>query len=278
MIYREATINDWDVLVSFYKKIYRKNHPLHSKEFWSWQYGDKKTGRSFIMIDETINSIVGHLGANFKDDIAWMINGYLDQNYRGKNLMKNLYDLAREYYPLAATAANSLGLNMYRNMGWYRYYDLQRYVKLNPKYKNEAPIDLCREITVDISHLETKNSHYFEQPFLNGIKLFEGSTAVSQANVGGARLVDINDCKKSEEELWSLGYLWIDYITSWNDMTIKELIKNNWEIDSKVGIPWRLNPIEKGYYCDITFLSEKNMNSKLVVNRSYSDHGRIGSI
>ena len=140
------------------------------------------------------------------------------------------------------------------------------------------PIELCRQIIVDISSIENKESHYFKQPFLKGIKLSDGSTAVSQENVGGARLVDLYDCKRSEEELWSLGYLWIDYITSWNDMKIKELVKNNWDIDSKVGIPWRLDPIETGYYCDITFLSEKPINNEFIVHRSFSDHGRIGSI
>jgi len=37
----------------------------------------------------------------------------------------------------------------------------------------------------------------------------------------------------------------MDYITSWNDLTIKDLEKNDWVLDNKSVVPWRLNPIEK---------------------------------
>jgi hypothetical protein len=52
MIIREATLKDWDKLYDFFKKNYRANHPLHNKEFWEWQYGDEKFGRSFICLDD----------------------------------------------------------------------------------------------------------------------------------------------------------------------------------------------------------------------------------
>lgn len=104
------------------------------------------------------------------------------------------------------------------------------------------------------------------------------STAVSQENVGGLRVVDVNNLQKLEEEAWSLGYLWIDYITSWNDLKVKDLEKNNWVLDHESIVPWRLNPLEENYFCDITFLSELPLDNEFIVHRSYSDHGRIGSL
>ena len=91
-------------------------------------------------------------------------------------------------------------------------------------------------------------------------------------------MVDINDLANSEKEIWELGYLWIDYITSWNDLKSIELEKNNWVLDYKSVIPWRLNPLQKDYFCDITFLSEKPLDHNFIVHRSFSDHGRVGSL
>ena len=96
MITREATIEDWDELLYFFKKVYRENHPLHSKDFWEWQYGSKEFGRSFICLNDA-NRIVGHVGANFGGNIAWIINVYLDEECRGKGILGKLYDLARQY-------------------------------------------------------------------------------------------------------------------------------------------------------------------------------------
>jgi hypothetical protein len=121
-------------------------------------------------------------------------------------------------------------------------------------------------------------TNYFKQPGIKGICLLDGSTAVSQEEVGGLRAVDINDVELLEKEAWKLGYNWIDYITSWNDLKTKNLEKNGWVLDYKSHIPWRLNPIEKDYFCDITFLSEECLDKKLIVHRSFSDHGRVGSI
>ena len=131
MTTREATIKDWDKLEVFFTKIYRQNHPLQNKEFWEWQYGDSKYGRSFICLNLN-DEIEGHVGANFQGDLAWIINVYLSEECRGKGILGKLYNLARNYYPLAATAANEAGLGLYKNMRWIRYYDLVRYVKINP--------------------------------------------------------------------------------------------------------------------------------------------------
>lgn len=277
MITREANIEDWDKLYIFFSKIYRVNHPLQNKEFWLWQFGDPKYGRSFICMNEN-QEIVGHVGANFGGNIAWIINVYLNEECRGKGILSKLYELARAYYPLAATAANEAGLGLYRNMRWFRYYDLVRYVKVNPSIQNPSFEKVCLSCESDVQSYVIKDTHYFQQPGIKGLVFEDGSRAICQKNVGGLRVVDINDLKKIELKAWELGYNWMDYITSWNDLKIKELENEGWIVDSKSIIPWRLNPVEEGYYCDITFLSEEPLDRDFIVHRSYSDHGRIGSL
>ncbi len=274
---REANIEDWDKLNAFYSRVYRPNHPLLNKEFWLWQYGNKKYGRAFIYLNSK-NEIAGHVGANFGGEVAWIINVYLDKDSRGKGVLRELYNLARNYYPLAATAANKAGLGLYRNMRWYRYFDLVRYVKINPAIHNPDFNSVCKKVDVSIANLINKDTHYFQQPFLKGLTLNDGSKAISQEEVGGIRVVDVCQLEQLEKQAWDLGYLWMDYITSWNDLKTKELEKNSWVIDSESIVPWRLNPLEKDYFCDITFLSEKPLNNEFIVHRSFSDHGRIGSI
>ncbi|OXG08796.1 acetyltransferase (GNAT) family protein [Flavobacterium araucananum] len=277
MITREATVEDWEILHSFFKIIYRENHPLHHKEFWEWQFGNKEFGRSFICLNEQ-GAVVGHVGANFGGELAWIINVYLNEECRGKGILGKLYELARNYYPLAATAANEAGLGLYKNMRWVRYYDLVRYVKINPNLMETSFETVCKKVAVEVDHLIKKDTHYFQQPSIKGIVLEDGSRAVSQENVGGLRITDIENLENLEKQAWQLGYLWIDYITSWNDLKTKDLEKNNWTLDYKNIVPWRLNPVEEKYFCDITFLSEKPLDNEFVVHRSYSDHGRIGSL
>ncbi|MCA6422541.1 MAG: GNAT family N-acetyltransferase [Flavobacterium sp.] len=277
MTTREATIEDWDKLYIFYKRVYRDNHPLQNKTFWEWQYGNKQYGRALICLNGN-NEIVGHVGASFVGNVAWIINVYLDEECRGKGILGTLYDLARKYYPLAATAANKAGLGLYQNMRWIRYYDLVRFVKINPTITEVTLENVCQEKEINVEHLSYKETHYFQQPNLNGIKLHDGSTAISQPNVSGLRVVDIYNSQELEEQAWQLGYNWIDYITSWNDLKTRQLEKNGWVIDNKSIVPWRLNPIVKNYFCDITFLSEKPLPNDFVVHRSFSDHGRIGSL
>ncbi|MFC6876089.1 GNAT family N-acetyltransferase [Flavobacterium myungsuense] len=277
MITREATIEDWDKLFIFFTRVYRSNHPLQNKEFWNWQYGEKQYGRSLICLNEN-GSIVGHVGANFGGGVAWIINVYLDEECRGKGILGKLYELARNYYPLAATAANEAGLGLYKNMRWIRYYDLVRYVKINPSLNEISTENVCKPTVVNVSNLIIKDTHYFQQPSLKGIILEDGSRAVSQENVGGLRVVDITDVNQIESQAWQIGYNWMDYITSWNDLKTKDLEKKGWVLDYKCFVPWRLNPLEKGYFCDITFLSEQPLNKEFIVHRSFSDHGRIGSL
>jgi len=277
MITREATIEDWDKLLVFFKKIYRENHPLQNKEFWEWQYGDANYGRSLICLNEN-DIVVGHVGANFGGGLAWIINVYLDEECRGKGILGKLYAIARSYYPLAATAANEAGLGLYKNMRWIRYYDLVRYVKINPKIELVTTENVCAKVDVSVEDKIINDTHYFQQPSLKGIRIGNSATAVSQENVGGLRLVDFEDINEVESNAWELGYNWIDYITSWNNLKTKELEKNGWVLDFKTVVPWRLNPLEKNCFCDITFLSEAPLDNNFVVHRSYSDHGRIGSL
>ena len=169
---REASIEDWKELLDFYTRVYRKDHPLQTKEFWVWQYGNKDKGRAFICLNDE-GKIVGHVGANFGGGFAWIINVFLDLEFRGKGVLRKLYDLARQYYPLAASAANQAGLGLYRNMRWFRYHDLVRYVKINPKIKtinvknvgaiyswDNIPKARLSERTNEIKY--SKFSHWFE--------------------------------------------------------------------------------------------------------------------
>ena len=277
MITREATSDDWNKLKLFFNKIYRKNHPLHNKEFWNWQYGNPKYGRSFICLNFN-DEIVGHVGANFQGNLAWIINVHLEEECRGKGILGKLYDLARNYYPLAATAANEAGLGLYKNMRWIRYYDLVRYVKINPKIENPTFTNVCTNVNVDIEKYINTDTHYFKQPTIKGISFNDNSTAVSQENVGGLRIISFDNLNDLEHKVWEIGYHWMDYITSWNDLKTKDLEKSGWVLDFKSIVPWRLNPLQENYFCDITFLSEEALNKEFVVKRYFSDHGRIGSI
>lgn len=277
MITREANSDDWNKLKQFFIKIYRQDHPLHQKEFWEWQYGDEKFGRSFICLNEK-EDVVGHVGANFGGGLAWIINVYLNEECRGKGILGKLYGLARNYYPLAATAANEAGLGLYKNMRWIRYHDLVRYVKINPIIEDKNFDSVCKGVIVNIDNLIIKDTHYFQQPSIKGLLLEDGSRGISQEDVGGLRVVSIKNSQEMESQAWQLGYLWMDYISSWNDLKSKDLEKNGWVLDFKSVVPWRLNPIEENYFCDITFLSEEPLDKEFIVHRSFSDHGRVGSL
>jgi GNAT superfamily N-acetyltransferase len=277
MIIRAATINDWDRLLYFFKKNYRESHPLHNKEFWEWQYGDEKFGRSFICLDDT-NRIVAHVGASFENNLAWLMNLYVDKDYEGKRIPAKLYDLARQYYPLVTTAANKAALDMYQSMRWIRYHNLIRYVKINPLIAEINIENVCKKISVEVDDYIQKDIHYFKQPSIKGLLFADGSRAVSQEDTGGLRVLDIVSIRELEQNAWQLGYLWIDYTTSWNDTKTRRLEKNGWVPDYQSVVPWRLNPIEENYFCDVSFLSEQPIDKELIVKRSHSDHGRVGSL
>lgn len=277
MIIRAATIKDWNQLVVFFKKIYRANHPLHSKEFWEWQYGDEKFGRSFICLDDN-EQVVAHVGASFENNLAWLMNLYVSKEHEGKRIPSKLYDLARQYYPLVTTAANKAALDMYQSMRWIRYHNLVRYVKINPIITDINIENVCKSIIVNLEDYLVKDIRYFQQPAIKGLLFKDGSRAVSQEEVGGLRILDIVNIRELENNAWQLGYLWMDYTTSWNDTKTRKLEKNGWVLDYKSVVPWRLNPVEENCFCDVSFLSEEPIDKELIVKRSHSDHGRVGSI
>jgi GNAT superfamily N-acetyltransferase len=276
MILREATIEDWEKLSQFFKIIYRENHPLHNKEFWEWQYGDERYGRSFICLDE--ERVVAHVGASFENNLAWLMNLYVSKEYEGKRIPAKLYDLARQYFPLVTTAANKAALDMYQSMRWIRYHNLVRYVKINPSITDLDVKNICKKIVVEVDDFIAKDIRYFQQPSIKGLLFGDGSRAVSQEDAGGLRVLDIVNIRELENNAWQLGYLWMDYTTSWNDTKTRRLEKNGWVPDYQSVVPWRLNPLEENYFCDVSFLSEEAIDKELIVKRSHSDHGRIGSI
>ena len=277
MIIREATVMDLDKLVLSFKKNYRENHPLHNKEFWKWQYGDEKYGRSFICLDDK-EQVVAHVGASFENNLAWLMNLYVNKEFEGKRIPSKLYDMARQYYPLVTTAANKAALDMYQSMHWIRYHNLVRYVKINPTVADININNVCKKIDVQVDKFVVKDIRYFQQPTIKGLLFDDGSRAVSQEFVGGLRVLDIGNSKVLENWAWHLGYLWMDYMTSWNDIQTRRLVKNGWVLDYESVVPWRLDPIEKNYFCDVSFLSEEPIDKQLIVKRSHSDHGRVGSI
>lgn len=277
MIIREATVMDLDKLVLFFKKNYRENHPLQNKEFWKWQYGDEKYGRSFICLDDK-EQVVAHVGASFENNLAWLMNLYVNKEFEGKRIPSKLYDMARQYYPLVTTAANKAALDMYQSMHWIRYHNLVRYVKINPTVADININNVCKKIDVQVDKFIVKDIRYFQQPTIKGLLFDDGSRAVSQEFVGGLRVLDIGNSKVLENWAWHLGYLWMDYTTSWNDTQTRRLVKNGWVLDFESVVPWRLDPIENNYFCDVSFLSEEPIDKQLIVKRSHSDHGRVGSI
>lgn len=277
MITREATVEDWDILFQFFTKIYRENHPLQNRVFWEWQYGDVKNGRSFICLDDN-EQVVAHVGASFENNLAWLMNLYVNKEYEGKRIPSKLYDLARQYCPLVTTAANKAALDMYQSMRWIRYHNLVRYVKINPVVTDINVKKVCKKIVIENDDYLAKDIRYFQQPTINGLLFEDGSRAVSQEEVGGLRVLDIGNSRALENSAWQLGYLWMDYTTSWNDTQTRRLEKNGWVLDYKSVVPWRLNPIEENYFCDVSFLSEEPIDKELIVKISHSDHGRLGSL
>jgi len=265
---KEANEKDWESLSLFFEEIYKPGHPLRKFEFWNWQFGDPTQGRSFVAVDN--GKVVGHVGATFGGNYSWVINVYLFEAYRGRGLLRKLYGMSRDYFPIAATNINQAGLDMYRNMGYIRYSDLNRFVAINPSKKNPLRRTELK------SELPKPSGHFWDQPGIQGVSLPDGSTAVLQMDVGGLRIMELGDPNKLTQLCWDLDFGWVDYITSWNDPTCRILQKEDWTCGDP--IPWRLNPIQMGSTSEISFVSEEPMPKDFIVKRIYSDHARIGSL
>ena len=100
IVCRTASPEDWSLLAPFYRRIYPEGHPLQNREFWMWQYGDARHGQAFIV--EDAGKVAGHLGASFGGGYAWIINVFLDPEYRGQGWVNRLYAAARERAPSGA--------------------------------------------------------------------------------------------------------------------------------------------------------------------------------
>lgn len=279
LIIKRADLTDWDCLSKFYSRIYPRFHPLSNLEFFKWQYGEIENGSAYILRDS--DQVYGHVGAYFAGGIAWMINVYLDESMRGQGWIGQLYSFARHQYQLlAATSANEAGLGLYRNMNWYRYSNLERYICVHPKFKqNELDFSsMLQPSLLNYSWRVTSNEHYWKQPGIVGHTFADGSTGVYHAETNGFRFVCINDIQVCLNEIWNLGVTWCDFVTSWNDKKIIELEKMNWKNNRAYSFPWYLNPINFEKKFQISFLSEKVLDSNFICRRTYSDHGRVGSL
>ena len=115
------------------------------------------------------------------------------------------------------------------------------------------------------------------QPGIKGIEMPNKICAVKQLNVGGLRIISMDDPQVTLENCWKLNIGWVDYITSWNDPICRLLDSSEQWINGDP-IPWNLNPIEEGSISRIAYVSEKPMPKNFIVKRTYSDISRIGSI
>ena len=277
MYCRKAILEDYDLLYDLYNHVYPSDHPLKNIDFWKWQYGNPEHGTAYIVMDDS--KIYGHVGAYFNGNVGWIINVYLDPSLRGGGWVGKMYGLAREDYTnLAATSANSAGLGLYRNMNWFRYCNLERFISINPDFNKSELTTILQPIEVISNFTKPSDDYYWEQPGIKGILLANGSKGVAQEDVGGFRFTEITDLKTALEEIWELGFKWCDYLSSWNDNTLTKLDKAGWVHHEDMRFPWYLNPVDFDKKCRVTFLSENALNADYICKRYYSDHGRVGSL
>lgn len=270
---RVATLEDWDLLLSFFSRVYRASHPLQNQNFWIWRFGESEFGASVIAIDE--GQIVGHVGVNKSGGIAWIINLFLDQNWRGKGLLAQMFSLAAEFGLPATANVNDAGVGMFRKMGWIEFDNLRRFVfrdKSTPSSELLLPVE-CQE-----KFPQPQQRHYWRQPGIIGIADESGSTAVDFLVRGGLRMVEIADSKCVNEFILSSGAKWADYVTSWNDPVGLELLSLGWKTDDEQNVPWLLDPIESNSRMRINVFARDELPANLIIRRWDSDHGRVGSI
>jgi hypothetical protein len=272
--YRAAIESDWPILHPFFCKIYRPHHPLQNFEFWRWQFLGQGPSGSFIACDQ--GRVVGHSGSYFRAGYAWQINLYVEEQYRGQGIVRELHGMARDYFPLAWTNVNRHALHHLRTSKCIRYCDLQRFVAINPEVKDGTR--LSDRLTIDPGWGPAREDYYWQQPGIKGFLLPDGSTAVNQLNVGGLRVIDLVNIDEVASACWKAGVTWIDFVTSWNDPLCRALEAKGWYLNDECPVPWLLDPVVHGSKARITYLSEEPMPHDVIVKRVYSDHGRIGSL
>jgi|688.fasta_scaffold165669_2 GNAT superfamily N-acetyltransferase len=270
---RVATLEDWELLSCFFRRIYRTSHPLQNQDFWIWRFGESEFGASIVAINE--GQIVGHVGVNRSSEIAWIINVFLDQDWRGKGLLAQMYSLAAEFGLPAATNVNDAGVGMYRKMGWIELDNLRRFVfrdKSTPSSALLLPVERQEKFPQPQQH------HYWRQPGIVGIADQSGSTAVDFLIRGGLRMVEIVDPRCIEDFILNSGAKWADYVTSRNDPICEELESLGWKTDYEQNVPWLFNPIDQDSRMNINVFARNELPANLIIRRWDSDHGRVGSV
>ena len=269
---RIANENDWPRLFDFYRRIYRAGHPLLNFDFWKWQYGDPDFGGAIAAFHD--QKVVGHIGVNKSNGLAWIINAYLDPEFRGQGILRELYSTAEEFGPLAATNVNAAGTSMYRKMGWIRYANLIRLCSVRKFVRKDKLV----KAVAGPQYPAPPDHHYWKQPGIAGLFKAEVASAVDFRSSGGLRIVSVIDTKGIEEFISESGALWADYITSWNDPIIPVLESFGWSSNEDLGVPWNFNPLEINSKANINVFSKDPLPRDLIIKRWDSDHGRIGSL
>ena len=270
---RVATGADWEKLLAFFTQIYRKSHPLQNQAFWQWQFGNPEHGGSIIALVD--NRIIGHIGVNRSSGVAWLINLFLDPEWRGKGVVTNMYKLAEEFGPLATTNANSAAEGVYRKMGWVGHANLRRFVYCTEDVSAES---LLSEVARRQDFKQPTGHHFWDQPGQLGIMGDDGTSAVDFLKFGGLRLVEIAEVKSLNDFVISTGARWADYVTSWNDPLCEQLLVQGWLPDNNCGVPWLFEPIEINSRLNANMYSKDPLPRELIVRRWDSDIGRVGSL
>lgn len=270
-----ARADDWELLSEFYRQAYRPGHPLHQFCFWKWQFENNDHGLALIALKD--NRVIGHLGLGFSDGYAWHINLYVLEGYRNTSVAVSLITKAGAYGRGANLSANANAVKLYRLLKWYQYANLIRLTKTK---------DTAGKLSIDsllsgirLTHQGTSPpDYYFQQPGIRSVLLHDGSKAVLQPEVGGARFVSLVNVKEACRELWDLGFTWCDFVSSFNNPLLLKLEQNGWQSDADSKIPWLLNPVVKNTPSLLTFLSKEPIDINFHINRTHSDIGRVGSL
>ena len=270
---RIASDADWPALLAAYRRTYREGHPLTNREFWRWRFGDDRHGVAIIAVADA--ELVGHLGAALRGGNAWIINAFVEPEFRGRGLLRELYGIAGDHGHLAATNVNRAGTDMYRNMGWVRYADLQRFVA----WDSDVPADdLLEPVLPDVDWPLPPQRHYWQQPGVLGFTAPDGSSVVDQRQVGGLRVIQLGDASALPQLAFDAGYRWVDYVTSWNDPLCRTIDQVGWVTDSSGPVPWLLSPVVASSRATINVFAQSSLDPTYVISREDSDHGRVGSL
>ncbi len=270
-----ADAGDHTQLARLYRTHYPPRHPLFSTEFWNWQYGEADGGR--CVIARALNGdIVAHVGCYPGGGIVWLQNILVDPSHRGRGLVDRLLGVARESGPLAVAVANAAGQRLLEKRQWFRHPDLQRHVLLNPAVRNLAVADWIAAVPVDLARFPRPEGRYWRQPGIRGIVLDDGSEAVAQQDVGGLRLHHLVNPRRVAEQAWALGVRWLDFVSSWNDPLVAEIVASGWRTD--VPVPWYLNPVDHTAVVTLNLFSEKPLARDFLFHRAYADVGRVGTL